>query len=61
VETFVPTTKWATIHALLALAARNRWKTHHMDVKMTFLNGNLKDNVCLHVSTKRFCCEGSRT
>jgi hypothetical protein len=23
----------------------NRWKIHHMDVKTTFLNGDLKENV----------------
>jgi hypothetical protein len=44
-ETFAPTTKWATIHALLALVAHNRWKFHHMNVKTTFLNGYLKENV----------------
>jgi hypothetical protein len=44
-ETFSPTTKWATIHALLALATHNRWKMHHMDVKAAFLNEYLKENV----------------
>jgi hypothetical protein len=46
-ETFAPTAKWAIIHALLALASHNRWKIHHMDVKTTFLNGDLKENVCM--------------
>ena len=44
-ETFVPTTKWDTIQTLFALVARNSWKFHHMDVKTTFLNGDLKENV----------------
>ena len=44
-ETFSPTTKWATIHTLLSLAAQNGWKVHQMDVKNAFLNGDLKENV----------------
>jgi hypothetical protein len=40
-----PTAKWATIRALLALVANNRWKIHHMDMKTVFLNGDLKENV----------------
>ena len=41
-ETFSPTTKWATIRTLFALAAQNGWKVHQMDVKTAFLNGDLK-------------------
>eukprot|EP00253_Pinus_taeda_P009397 PITA_09397 len=44
-ETFSPTTKWATIWTLFALAAQNGWKVHQMDVKTAFLNGDLKENV----------------
>ena len=44
-ETFSPTTKWAIICTLLSLAAQNGWKVHQMDVKTTFLNGDLKENV----------------
>ena len=41
-ETFAPTTKWATICIVLALASQHGWKVHQMDIKTTFLNGNLK-------------------
>ena len=44
-ETFAPTTKWATIRTLFALAAQNGWKVHQMEVRTTFLNGDLKENV----------------
>jgi hypothetical protein len=32
-------------HSLLDLATQNRWKIHDMDMKTTFLNGDLKQNV----------------
>jgi hypothetical protein len=44
-ETFAPTTKLATMRTLFALATQNGWKVHQMDVKTTFLNGDLKTNV----------------
>ena len=44
-ETLSPTTKWATIHTFLSMAAQNGWKVHHMDVKTAFLNGDLKETV----------------
>ena len=44
-DTFAPITKWATIWTLFALLAQNGWKVHEMDVKTTFLNGDLKENV----------------
>jgi hypothetical protein len=46
-ETFSPTVKWATIHALFSMVAQNRWKIHQTDVKTTFLNGYLKGNVSM--------------
>jgi hypothetical protein len=54
---FFPHKKWATICALLSLVAQNRWKIHHMDVKTTFLNGYLKDNVYMS-QTKGFVVKG---
>jgi hypothetical protein len=33
---------------LLALAAQEGWQVHHMDVKSTFLNGVLKEEVYVH-------------
>jgi len=44
-ETFAPTEKWATIQTLFALATQDGWKSHQMDVKTTFLNRDIKENV----------------
>lgn len=34
-----------TVRLLLALVAHEGWEVHHMDVKMTFLNGDLQEEV----------------
>ncbi|XP_066365077.1 uncharacterized mitochondrial protein AtMg00810-like [Miscanthus floridulus] len=34
-----------SVRVLLALAAQEGWRVHHMDVKSTFLNGDLKEEV----------------
>ena len=44
-ETFSPTTKWGTIRALFSLAAQKGLHIHHIDVKATFLNRDLKEGV----------------
>lgn len=41
-ETFSPTSIWETIQYLIAMYTQHGWKTHHMDVKTVFLNGDLK-------------------
>jgi hypothetical protein len=45
IETFAPTAKWGTIRTSFSLATQKGWKIHHMDVKTTFLNGDLKEDV----------------
>ena len=37
-----------SVHALLTLAAQEGWQVHHMDVKSTFLNDDLKEEVYVH-------------
>lgn len=44
-ELFAPVTRLETVRLLLALAAKNSWEVHHMDVKMAFLNGEIKEEV----------------
>lgn len=44
-ELFAPVTRLETVRLLLALAARNSWQVHHLDVKTAFLNGELKEDV----------------
>jgi len=34
-----------SVRVLLALAAQEGWRVHHMDVKSAFLNGDLKEEV----------------
>ena len=38
-ETFAPIVRYTSIRSVLALAVVMKWKTHQMDVKITFLNG----------------------
>ena len=44
-ETFAPFAKMTSIRTLLALAARDDAEIHHMDVKTTFLNGDLEEEI----------------
>ena len=44
-ETFVPVARMESIRILLALACHLRFKLYQMDVKTTFLNGLLKEDV----------------
>lgn len=44
-EVFAPVARIETVRVLLALAAQEDWKVHHMDVKSAFLNGDLKEEV----------------
>ena len=44
-EVFAPVTRIETIRLLLALAAKENWQVHHLDVKTTFLNGEIKEEV----------------
>ena len=44
-EVSAPVARIETVRVLLALAAQEDWKVHHMDVKSAFLNGDLKEEV----------------
>jgi hypothetical protein len=44
-DTFAPVARMESVRLLFALAAQEGWRVHHMDVKSTFLNGNLKEEV----------------
>lgn len=44
-EVYAPVTRLETVRLLLALAAKNYWQVHHLEVKTTFLNGELTEDV----------------
>ena len=44
-ETFAPVARMETVRAVLSIVAQNKWKVYHMDVKSTFLNGVLMEEV----------------
>ena len=44
-DVFAPVTRIETIRLLLALAAKNCWEVHHLDVKTAFLNGEIQEEV----------------
>jgi hypothetical protein len=44
-EVFTPVARIKSVRLLLALATNESWPVHHMDVKSTFLNGELEEEV----------------
>ena len=44
-ETFAPVARYTSIRVIMALAAKVGWKLHQMDVKTTFLNGVVEEEV----------------
>jgi hypothetical protein len=46
-DTFAPVVRMESVR-LFALAAQEGWRVHHMDVKSSFLNGDLKEKVYVH-------------
>ena len=44
-ETFAPVWRYTSIRTIIALASVLGWKLHHMDVKTTFLNGKIEQEI----------------
>jgi hypothetical protein len=44
-EMFAPVARYTSIRTIIALAAKMKWKVHQMDVKTTFLNGVIEEEV----------------
>lgn len=44
-EVFAPAAMMETVRLLVALAAQEGWRLHHMDVKSAFLNRDLEEEV----------------
>ena len=47
-QTFAPVARMDTIRAVLAIAAQNQWPVYQMDVKYSFLNGILEEEVYVY-------------
>jgi hypothetical protein len=47
-DAFTPVVRMEFVHLLLALVAREGWRVHHIDVKFSFLDGDLKEEVFVH-------------
>jgi hypothetical protein len=46
-EIFSPIIRYTSIRTILSLAIMMKWKVHQMDVKTTFLNGEIKEEFYL--------------
>jgi hypothetical protein len=44
-ETFAPVSRYTSIRTIISLAAKMKWKLHQMDVKTTFLNDVIEEEV----------------
>ena len=44
-ETFAPMTRYTSIRTILSFVVVMKWKLHQMDVKTTFLNGVVKEEM----------------
>jgi hypothetical protein len=44
-EVFAPVARIETVRLVVDLACKNSWSLHHLDVKLTFLNGALEEKV----------------
>jgi hypothetical protein len=44
-ETFAPVARYTAIRAVISLAAEMGWQIHQIDIKTTFLNGVIEEEV----------------
>ena len=59
-ETFAPVAHFTSIRTIIALASAMGWKLYQMDVKSTFLNGEIEEEVYIE-QPKRFKAYGKET
>ena len=46
-EVFSQVARAESIRIIIALETQFKWNLHHLDVKSTFLNGEIKEEVCV--------------
>jgi hypothetical protein len=44
-ETFTPVGRYTSIRVIISIASEMGWRIHQMDVKTTFLNGVIEEEV----------------
>ena len=44
-ETFTHVARMDSIRLVLAIATSKKWEVHHMDVKSSFLHGDLEEEI----------------
>ena len=44
-ETFAQVAKMDSIHLVLAISASKHWEVNHMDVKYSFLHGDIHEEI----------------
>ena len=59
-ETFAPVERYTSIRTIMALASMMKWDLHQMDVKKTFLNGVIEEEVYIE-QPRGFKVEDRRT
>jgi hypothetical protein len=47
-ETFTPIVKWPTIFIVVVITSKNQWAIKHLEVKTTFLKGDLEKQVFMY-------------
>ena len=47
-DTFAPVAKMDSIRLVLAIATSKRWEVYHMDVKISFLHGEIHEYTYMH-------------
>ena len=47
-ETFSPVVRYTSIRAIMEIASMMKWDLHQMDVKTSFLNGVIEEEVYIH-------------
>ena len=47
-ETFAPVAKMDSIRLVLEIAASKHWEVHHMDVKFSFIHGNIHEEMYMN-------------